>query len=487
LAVSLKDRITSVGRPLVFLGRNPWTMAGAVLTTSSAITLIASWVVEQVAGHGMHPYAGILFFLVLPGIFIAGLLLIPIGLVLRRRQLRSSGNLPDAYPAIDLNLPFYRNALLVVAFLTVVNVAITGVATYKGVEYMDSSQFCGLTCHTVMQPEWTAFVDSPHARVGCVGCHIGPGAPWFVRSKLSGVRQVFAVALGTYSQPIPTPVHNLRPARETCEQCHWPQRFHGDRMVVKTKFSEDEANTKLTTVLVMKIGGNGPDGGQGIHGHHLSENARITYTAIDAERQQIPRVTWIDDAGQQVEFVSSDVEVTPEQLAVAETREMDCLDCHTRPSHRFDLPERAVDEALAEGRMSPGLPWIKKQAVALLRADYPDRETAARRIPEELTHYYRSQHADRFRELRPEIERAGRATADIYLRNVFPQMKVSWGTYADNIGHEDFIGCFRCHDESHESGDGRVITQDCDTCHTILAMEEEETPPVLEQLGFSAG
>lgn len=486
MAVSLRERIALIGRPAVFLGHNPWTMAGAVLTTSSAITMIASWIVELVAGHGMHPYAGILFFLVLPGIFVLGLVLMPVGVWLKRRQLRARGSLPDSFPAIDLNQPLYRNALLLVAGLTFLNVALTGVATYKGVEYMDSSEFCGLTCHTVMQPEWTAFVDSPHARVGCVGCHIGPGAPWFVRSKLSGVRQVFAVALGSYSRPIPTPVHDLRPARETCEQCHWPQRFHGDRLVVKTKFAEDEANTRLTTVLVMRIGGHGPDGGQGIHGHHLDENARITYVAIDEERQQIPRVTWVDDEGELVEFVSSDVEVTPEQLAAAETREMDCLDCHTRPSHRFELPERAVDDAMVEGLISGELPWVKKQAVALLRAEYADREAAARRIPEELTHYYRSEHAERFRELRPAIERAGRATADIWLRNVFPQMKVSWGTYVDNIGHEDFIGCFRCHDESHESEDGRVIAQDCDSCHSILAMEEE-TPPVLEQLGFSAG
>ena len=485
-AGSLRERIAKLGRPAVFLGNNPWTLAGAVFTTSAAITMIASWVVELLAGHGMHPYAGILFFLVLPGVFILGLVLMPIGALLRRRKLRTRGALPAAYPAIDLNQPVYRNALLVLVALTFVNVLITGMATYKAVEYMDSSEFCGLACHSVMQPEWTAFVDSPHARVGCVGCHIGPGAPWFVRSKLSGVRQVFAVALGTYSRPIPTPVHNLRPARETCEQCHWPERFHGDRLVVNTRFAADEANTRLTTVLVMKIGGRGPDGGRGIHGNHLDADARITYTAIDAARQQIPRVTWIDDEGKRVEFVSSDVEVTPEQLAAGETREMDCLDCHTRPSHSFDLPERAVDDAMAEGLISSELPWVKKQAVALLRAEYADREAAARRIPEELTRYYRSEHADRFRELRPAIERAGQATADIWLRNVFPGMKVAWGTYVDNIGHEDFIGCFRCHDESHESEDGRVISKDCDSCHTILAWEEE-TPPVLDQLGFSAG
>jgi hypothetical protein len=350
---------------------------------------------------------------------------------------------------------------------------------------MDSSEFCGLTCHTVMQPEWTAFIDSPHARVGCVGCHIGPGAPWFVRSKLSGVRQVFAVALGSYSRPIPTPVHNLRPARETCEQCHWPLRFHGERLRVRTRFGQDEANTRTTTVLVMKIGGHDPGGASGIHGNHLDEQSRITYTAIDEERQQIPRVTWTDDEGERVEFVSTDVEVTPEALAAGETREMDCLDCHTRPSHAFQLPDRAVDRAMAEGLISPELPWVKKKAVELLRGDYADRETAERRIQEELAAYYRTEHADRFRELRPRVERAGRATADIWLRNVFPEMKVGWGTYVDNIGHEDFIGCFRCHDESHESQDGRVISQDCDSCHAILAMEEEQ-PEVLDQLGFGA-
>ena len=120
------------------------------------------------------------------------------------------------YPKIDLRSPYLRRALLLVGLLTFVNFAIMGAASYKGVEYMDSAQFCGQTCHTVMSPEFTAYVNSPHSRVACVECHIGPGAPWFVKAKISGVRQVFAVTLKTYSRPIPSPVHELRPARDTC-------------------------------------------------------------------------------------------------------------------------------------------------------------------------------------------------------------------------------------------------------------------------------
>jgi len=470
-------------RPAFFLGHNVLSMAGVVLTTSSAITLIGFWLFELVSGHEFHPYAGIAFFLVLPGVFVVGLVLIPAGALLRRRRLAARGELPAAYPRIDLNEPFFRNALALVLGLTVVNVMIVGTATYKGVEYMDSSEFCGQACHTVMQPEWSAFVDSPHARVGCVQCHIGPGAPWFVRSKLSGVRQIFAVAFQTHSRPIPSPVHDLRPARETCEQCHWPNKFHGDKLVVRTHFAEDEANTRLSTVLVLKIGGHDARGSRGIHGRHLDEGARISYTSIDEQRQVIPRVTWIDDDGEEVRFVSTEIETTPEELAGGERRLMDCVDCHNRPTHAFELPERAVDSAMEEGRISPLLPYAKKTAVATLQEDYASREEAERRIPEAIAAFYRESYPDAYREHRALVERAGTATLAIYLRNVFPAMNVSWGTYVNNIGHEDYQGCFRCHDESHESDDGRTISQDCDACHTILAMEEEN-PELLEQVGY---
>jgi hypothetical protein len=348
---------------------------------------------------------------------------------------------------------------------------------------MDSTQFCGLTCHTVMAPEYTAHIDSPHSRVACVECHIGPGAPWFVRSKLSGTRQLLAVAFHTYSRPIPTPVRQLRPARETCEQCHWAQKFHGDKFVVRTRYADDEKNTPSTTVLVLKIGGKGSRGATGIHGRHLDTTDRISYLATDEHRQVIPRVTYVGDDGKAVEYVSTEVKATPDLLARAEHRKMDCVDCHNRPTHAFELPERAVDRALSEGGISLQLPFVKKKAVELLRAEYLDQSMAQQRIATGLTEFYRSRYPETYINHRDLVESAAHAVEAIYRRNAFPEMKVTWGTYPNNLGHEDFPGCFRCHDDSHRAADGRTITQDCTACHTILA-QDESNPKILSNLGI---
>jgi len=467
-------------RPIAFLGTNPVTLVGAVLTTSAALTMVGFWVLEVLHGGPIHPYAGIVLFLVLPAVFVVGLLLIPVGIFWRRRRLRAQKALPGDYPRIDFNRPVLRRAAVLVATATLLNVAMMGGATYRGVEHMGSNQFCGLTCHTVMAPEYTAFVDSPHSRVGCVQCHIGPGASWFVRSKLSGARQVLAVAAGTYSRPIPSPVRELRPARETCEQCHWPRKFHGDKLVVRTKYAEDEANTPSTSVLMLRIGGEGPLGAAGIHGRHLDTSERIQYLTTDDKRQVIPRVRYRDDSGRVVEYATEDA---PSADGVGEWRAMDCMDCHNRPTHAFDLPERGVDRAIGEGRISPTLPWARKEAVRLLRADYPDRETAARSIADGLAAFYGDGHPAVYRERRKDVDAAVEAVKTIYHRNVFPEMKVGWGTYANNVGHDDFPGCFRCHDDQHKAAGGRVITQDCSACHAVLAMEESD-PKILSELGL---
>jgi nitrate/TMAO reductase-like tetraheme cytochrome c subunit len=480
----LGERLVLWSRVAFYFGNNWISLLGAVLTTSAGLTLVGFWAFEMLSHRPVHPYAGIVLFLVLPGVFLAGLVLMPIGALWRRARLRRGGAAaPGEYPRIDLKEPHVRHGLTFAAAASVVNVVMLGTATFKGVEYMDSNQFCGVTCHKVMEPEYTAFLDSPHSRVGCVQCHIGPGASWFVKSKLSGVRQVFAVALETYSRPIPSPVHDLRPARETCEQCHWPAKFHGDKFLVRTKFTPDEQNTPTTTVLVLKVGGRGARGSVGIHGRHLDDVERVSYVTTDPRRQVIPRVSYRDDDGKTVEYVSEDVKPSPEELARAENRKMDCIDCHNQPSHAFELPERAVDRAMGEGRISRSLPFAKKLAVELLRGEYASRDEAARRITEAWAAFYRDQHAAVYREHRAVVEHSGAAVKAIYLRNVFPDMKVTWGTHPNHIGHEDFLGCFRCHDDSHKAADGRTISQDCEACHTILA-QDETNPKVLADLGL---
>jgi NapC/NirT cytochrome c family, N-terminal region len=478
-----RRRLETRLRPAVFLSQNPISLTGVVLTTSAAITLLTFWIYLIVQARPVHPYASIVFFLILPGVFALGLVLIPIGLWLRLRKLRAKGELPHEYPKIDLKSPLLRRAVTIVGVLTFANFAIMGAASYKGVEYMDSAQFCGQTCHTVMAPEYTAYTNSPHSRVACVECHIGPGAPWFVKAKIDGVRQVFAVAFKTYSKPIPSPVHALRPARDTCEHCHWPQKFTGDKFLVRTKYADDEKNTPATTVLLLKIGGRTAEGLVGIHGRHLDTIERIEYVSTDGRRQVIPRVTYIDDAGKTIEYVSTDVPTTPEQLARGERRKMDCMDCHNRPTHAFEMPERAVDKAMSDGRISTKLPYVKREAVAALKAGYPDRATAAQKIPAALADFYRTKYPSVYQSDRAAVESAADQVKAIYLRNVFPEMNVTWGVHPNNIGHEDFLGCYRCHDGKHKSSDGRVISDDCESCHQVLALEEEN-PKILADLGL---
>ncbi len=468
-------------RPVLYLSRNTVTLAGAVLTTSSAVTMIGFWVLEVAFEHKVHPYAGIILFLFLPAVFVLGLLLMPAGALLRRIRLHRGGVRTIAYPQLDLSDPFIRRAASWVALATSVNIVLLSMAAYRGVQHMDSVEFCGLTCHSVMAPEYAAYRESPHSRVSCTECHIGPGAPWFVRSKLSGVRQVFAVAFETHSRPIPSPVRHLRPSREICEQCHWPEKFHGEKLLVRTRYDTDEASSPLTTVLVMKIGGRTATGAVGIHGRHFDPLERIRYVATDDRRQVISRLTYRDDDGKEIEFVQEDAPPVPP--GGEEVRTMDCIDCHNRPTHAFELPERAADKAIAEGRISRDLPFIKKKAVELLRAEYPDQEAARSRIGIGLAEYYRTSYPEIHRIHRGQIEAAAEQLRTIYSRNVFPQMKLTWGSHPNNIGHEDSPGCFRCHDDGHKSANGRVIRQDCDACHTILA-QDEARPAVLANLGL---
>src|SRR6266542_2179093 len=403
----MKELLKSWLRPAVYLGQNPTSLTGAVLTTSTAVTMLAFWGYLLERGGPVHSYTGIIFFLILPAVFVVGLILMPVGALLRRRQLRARGELPDHYPQVDLRNPVLRGAATLVSGLTFVNFAIIGTASYQAVDYMASTQFCGRTCHSVMAPEYTAYLNSPHSRVPCVDCHIGSGAPWFVRAKLSGVRQLLAVTLKTYSRPIPSPVHNLRPARDTCERCHWPEKFTGDKFLVKTKFGDDEQNTPATSVLLLKIGGRTAQGLVGIHGRHLNTGERITYISTDGRRQVIPRVTYVDDKGKSVEYVSDEVKTTPAELARAERRTMDCMDCHNRPTHAFQMPERAVDEAMTAGRIGAALPFVKKQSVAVLRADYSDRAAATDRIPKAIADFYKTKYPQVYQNQRAQVETAG--------------------------------------------------------------------------------
>jgi hypothetical protein len=473
-----KDTVREWLSPLVHLSSNWISRAGVVLVTTATVFWI--YLLPTIlSGEINHPYLGILTFMVLPLAFFGGLLLIPVGIVLRRRRDRRKGFYPASFPPLDLHNVEVRRFLIFLGLITFVNVIVGSQITYSGVNYLDGVTFCGKTCHTVMAPEYTAYQNSPHSRVECVKCHVGPGASWFVSSKWSGVSQVFAVTFNNYPRPIPTPVHNLRPARDTCEACHWPEKYEGDRLRIIPKYAEDETNTLTKTVLLLHIGGG--NSGSGIHSAHLGPGVVIRYGA-DESRQTVSWVEYKNSETRRTTLYLS-AETKPEVVNRNAARMMDCVDCHNRPTHTFELPERAVDRALTAGEISASLPFIKKKGVELLKQNYLSAEKAAAQIPDSLAQFYKHSYPAVFSQRGADVAGAARVLVAIYSRNVFPQMKVTWGTYPNNIGHMDFPGCLRCHDGQHASSDGKSIPQDCSACHNLLAMDEP-APKILTDLGL---
>jgi len=455
-------------RPRFSLFQNAITIFGAALATTGAVLFLAFFLLE-LAGMHANPYLGMLFFLVFPGLFVVGLVIMPIGIWLAHR--RDAAGLQawrPAWPKLDLNDGVQRRAAAIFLASTLANILIVSVAAFAGIEYMDSPQFCGQLCHEVMEPQWAGYQEGPHSRVACVQCHIGPGAPWFVKSKMSGLRQVFAVTFDTHSRPIPSPVHDLRPARDTCEQCHWPEKFHGDKIRTIRTYADDEANSESVTTLRMHIGGiNRLDkSATGIH-WHVSQQNRIEYIATDRKRQVIPYVRLDDGRGNVTEFFAEGV--TDAASLTGERRELDCVDCHNRPSHTFaHSAERAVDEAIAAGGFDQALPFIRREAVKVLSAPYADRAAAFAGIEDGLTAFYRGSPGVP----KDAVDRAVATAKHVFGRNVFPAMNVTWGTYANNASHSDpgpssFPGCFRCHDGTHKTKQGKAISDDCSLCHTI--------------------
>jgi len=488
--ISLSKRLIEARRHLnllMRLAKNPISLLGIIITTVSGI-LIFVLIIMGFLEYLANPYVGIITFLILPAFFITGLLLIPIGIWrikrLRLRLLAAGSAVPELqFPIWNFNDARVRRIATFVIIASVVNVLILSTATYKGIHYMESVAFCGTVCHTVMKPEYTTHENSPHSRVTCASCHIGPGAPWFVKSKLSGVRQVFAVALHTYSTPIETPVRNLRPARDTCEQCHWPEKFHDDRVKVIQKYKDDEKNTPITTALLLKVGGSRDNAGNGsgIHWWHMAQVNKVTYIA-DEKREKIFWVEHQNMKGEDTVFELENSGISPQELGKYEKRVMDCVDCHNRPTHIYKLPEEAVDQAISAHQIDESLPFIKKEGVGLLKANYPSDVEAKRQIESGMMSYYQKQYPQVYENQKFQIQQAITALQNVYSRNVFPKMKVGWGTYPNHLGHENFPGCFRCHDDSHKSKSGKTITQDCSACHDLLAVEEEKPLAISEIL-----
>jgi nitrate/TMAO reductase-like tetraheme cytochrome c subunit len=465
--------------------RNPLTMIGAALAGVSLVNILFLFLMDFFSPRP-SPYIGILAYMVMPGFFILGLFIIPVGMwwESRRRRKLKPGESPRAL-RLDFSDPRQRGAFVFLVSFAVVFVLLSAVGSYRAYQFTDSIQFCGQLCHSVMAPEFTAYQLSPHARVRCVDCHVGSGASWYVRSKLSGARQVLAVTFKTFPRPIPTPVHNLRPAQDTCEECHWPKKFYGSQFKVFTHFASDQKNTPLQIRMLIKTGGGDPSTGapSGIH-WHMNISNEISYIASDDQRQVIPYIYTKDMQGRISEYLSKDAPLTKEQIEKTPKRRMDCVDCHNRPTHIYVPPDRAVDESLFTKRLDPALPFIKQQAVAVLTNPYPTTEAAMEGIATDLHKFYLTKYPDIEKNEPQDIHDAIAEVQRIYRSTTFPEMKLDWKTHPNNIGHFYFAGCFRCHDGQHVSADGRVVRKDCDICHTILE-EQEGTVKAASAYGVS--
>ena len=464
-------------RPALFFGNNPISLAGGALTTASGVTMIAYWLVELFGRFNDNPYVGIIFFLLLPGLFVAGLLLIPVGIFIRHKKLQKAGQIPVEFPKIDLNDRMFRHGLDIVLVATIVNLLVVAMASYRGAAYMDSPEFCGQSCH-VMHPEYTAYKISAHSHVACAECHIGSGAQAYFNAKVNGTKQLLEVSFDRYPTPIPSPVTSLRPARVICEACHTPAKFVGEKLLVKSNFADDEQNTESQTVLVLHLGGEDSLSHlSGIHGVHLNH---MEYIATSGDRSTIPWVQRENSDGSETVFASSALNGAKPQ---GERRTMDCIDCHNRASHTFYTPEEAINRAMADGAISTELPFVHKEGLELLKATYASQAEARAKIPAQLVAFYQSSNPAVLTTKAALVKAAGDELATLYSQNVFPDMKVTWGTHPNNIGHMSYPGCFRCHDGDHVSKAGKAITQDCANCHNLLAVEEAK-PKVLSDLGL---
>ena len=364
----------------------------------------------------------------------------------------------------------HRDKLFFLMFAGAIGIVLLVIGGYQLIEFMDSTAFCGRLCHKVMYPEYTTFQASPHSRVLCSECHVGSGADYMVRSKLSGIPQVIATVFETYERPIPTPVTNLRPARETCEQCHRPERFAGDLVRVHTTYLTDEDNTQKVDTRILRVGGGESEVARDIHWHI---GAEVWYLALDRERQDIAWVGVEDGDGQLIEYINhkKTAEITPQRIE-EEKRLMDCIDCHNRATHIFRSPAELIDTALTQGKIDSGLPFIKREGLKGLDLSNTSLAQAITKV-EAIRDFYRTNYPQIYDEKEPVIAEAIGELKEIAKLTTFPEMQISWETYVDNIAHQESPGCFRCHgklEATTGSLSGEIIDATCDSCHYNLEL-----------------
>jgi nitrate/TMAO reductase-like tetraheme cytochrome c subunit len=456
--------------------------AGVVLTTSGFVLFIIAELL-RVAGVVTNAYVGLITYMALPAMFMLGLFLIPVGWWRLRRKTGKTTKelLSKGFADQDLEgRPLGSRVVLLVLFFTGVNVLFLGIGGARMLQFMDEPRFCGTACHSVMGPEWAAYQASPHARVRCVDCHVGEGAGAAVDAKLNGLWQMISVTFDLYERPIPAPVHNLRPARETCEKCHWPEAFYGNRVKRIVRYEDDRDSTPSYSTLSMKIGsgtarrasrraGSASDNSQ-IHWHVGAENT-VRYQSVDFERTAMQWVE-VKDPEAPGGWRRFSTRTESAQVATDEPiRTMDCIDCHNRATHIYQDPEDAVDEAITAGEIPRSLPFAKRAALAALTTRTIGAGASADTVEKDLRSFYQFEHPEVIARHATELDRAVATLRGIFEQNIHESMNVLWNPYPDHIGHRTSPGCRRCHNPDMVDVQGQAIRSDCTLCHSMLAYE----------------
>ena len=460
--------------------KNWVSITGAILAVFNLATILSLVILHSLFNFG-GAYIGLFIYMALPAFMIFGLILIPIGMRINRRRAKEEELAGEErnWPILNFNNIATRNASIIFVVGTVFLLIISSVGSYEAFHFTESVEFCGKLCHQVMEPEFVTYHGSSHERVACVECHVGAGATWYVKSKLSGLYQVYSVLAHKFPTPIPTPIANLRPAQETCEKCHWPEKFYDRKMKDEHSFLADDSNTEEVIQLQMKTSSKMTSAGieKGIH-QHISADVKIEYKTTTNNRQVIPWVRYTNlKTGQSEIYTDSENKLSQAKLDSLETRVMDCLDCHNRPSHNYKAPQNFIDKLMSEGKISKTLPGIKKVAMEVLYPEYSTKDSAFMAITSKITDFYQKSYPDLITSRKSEIDNAIVEIQSGYASNIFPFMKANWKSYPNNIGHMEFDGCFRCHNDRHATESGKVISKDCNLCHNIIA---QGTPANME-------
>lgn len=454
---------------------NNWISAlGAVLAVGALFSFALLTWMDLTESH-QNPYLGIFTYIVAPGFLILGLATVFFGAWAQVRWARKHGGPEADRWRLDFGNPAQRRTLILFGTGGVVFLLLSAFGSYQSYHYAESNQFCGQVCHTAMNPEYRTYQRGAHARVDCVECHIGSGAQAFIEAKLNGTRQLIAFTLDNYQRPIPTPVHNLRPARETCEKCHWPEKFHGNVEMVFDHFLSKRKNDAYTVRMLMHVNSGGPGSPLGGIHWHVSPDNIVEYYAADEKRQDI---VWMRVTDRKVGTVKIFRNETFKGEPPADlVRTMDCMDCHNRPAHVFPTANESIERAMAMGTVSTKLPAIKRTAVqALLQEDIASSAEAPARIAEFLKAKYKDH---------PELDGTINAVQAIYAATIYPERKADWRVYPNNIGHKDWLGCFRCHDDKHKTAQGETVrASDCTSCHTIIAQGKGEALATISPTGL---